>query len=107
MSETFVPKTSSDPVLFEILRCQFQGVVEEMGELLTHCGHTVFVKETQDFIVALVTPKGEVAACSVDIGLWIGVGQNFKAVFDAGGAGGARGRRGPPAPPPRPGPGWF
>ena len=94
MSETFTPGTESDPVLFEILRCQFQGVVEEMGELLTHCGHTVFVKETQDFIVALVTPKGEVAACSVDIGLWIGVGQNFQAVFEAGG-------------PYRPGDVWF
>ena len=94
MSETFMPKTRSDPVLFEILRCQFQGVVEEMGELLTRCGHTVFVKETQDFIVALVTPRGEVAACSVDTGLWIGVGQNFQAVFDAGG-------------PYRPGDVWF
>lgn len=94
MSETFTPKTRSDPILFEILRCQFQGVVEEMGELLTRCGHTVFVKETQDFIVALVTPRGEVAACSVDTGLWIGVGQNFQAVFDAGG-------------PYRPGDVWF
>ena len=94
MNENPAPRTNSDPVLLEILRCQFQGVVEEMGELLTRCGHTVFVKETQDFIVALVTPKGEVAACSVDIGLWIGVGQNFKAVIDAGG-------------PYRPGDVWF
>ena len=94
MSESKAPRTKPDPVLLEILRCQFQGVVEEMGELLTRCGHTVFVKETQDFIVALVTPRGEVAACSVDIGLWIGVGQNFGAVFDAGG-------------PYRPGDVWF
>lgn len=93
MSESS-PRTNSDPVLLEILRCRFQGIVEEMGELLTRCGHTVFVKETQDFIVALVTPKGEVAACSVDIGLWIGVGQNFGAVIEAGG-------------PYRPGDVWF
>ncbi len=85
MSENFTHRTKPDPVLLEILRCQFQGVVEEMGELLTRCGHTVFVKETQDFIVALVTPQGEVAACSVDVGIWLGVGQNFQAVIDAGG----------------------
>ena len=85
MSEPLTPRTKPDPVLLEILRCQFQGVVEEMGELLTRCGHTVFVKETQDFIVALVTPRGEVAACSVDVGIWLGVGQNFQAVIDAGG----------------------
>ena len=85
MSEPLTPRINPDPVLLEILRCQFQGVVEEMGELLTRCGHTVFVKETQDFIVALVTPRGEVAACSVDVGIWLGVGQNFQAVIDAGG----------------------
>lgn len=94
MSETKAPEAKPDPVLLEILRCRFQGIVEEMGELLTRCGHTVFVKETQDFIVALVTPKGEVAACSVDIGLWISVGQNFQAVIEAGG-------------PYRPGDVWF
>ncbi len=74
-----------DPVLLEVLRCQMQGIVEEMGEMMTRCGHTVFVKETQDFVVALVTPGGEVAACSQRIGLWVAIGQNYKAVIDAGG----------------------
>ncbi len=74
-----------DPVLLEVMRCQMQGIVEEMGEMMTRCGHTVFVKETQDFVVALVTPEGEVAACSQHIGLWVAIGQNYKAVIDAGG----------------------
>ncbi|MEE9257820.1 MAG: hydantoinase B/oxoprolinase family protein, partial [bacterium] len=74
-----------DSVLLEVLRCQMQGIVEEMGEMMTRCGHTVFVKETQDFVVALVTPEGEVAACSERIGLWVAIGQKYKAVIDAGG----------------------
>jgi N-methylhydantoinase B len=74
-----------DPVLLEVVRCQMQGIVEEMGEMMTRCAHTVFVKETQDFVVALVTPEGEVAACSKRIGLWVAIGQNYKAVIDAGG----------------------
>ena len=74
-----------DSVMIEILRCQMQGIVEEMGEMVTRCGHTVFVKETQDFVVALVTPEGEVAACSQRVGIWIAIGQNFRAVIEAGG----------------------
>jgi len=75
----------TDPVLLEVLRCQMQGVVEEMGEMVMRCAHTVFVKETQDFVVALVTPDGEVAACSKRMGIWIAIGQNFRAVIEAGG----------------------
>lgn len=74
-----------DTVLLEVIRCQLQGIVEEMGEILMRCGHTVFVKETQDFVVALVTPGGEVAACSKRMGIWVSIGQNFKAVIEAGG----------------------
>ncbi|MDA0999335.1 MAG: hydantoinase B/oxoprolinase family protein [bacterium] len=74
-----------DPILLEVLRAQMQGVVEEMGEMMTRCGHTVFVKETQDFVVALVTLEGEVAFCSERVGLWVAIGQNYKAVIDAGG----------------------
>lgn len=74
-----------DSVLLEVIRCQFQGIVEEMGEIVMRCGHTVFVKETQDFVVALVTPEGEVAACSKRMGIWVAIGQNFKAVIEAGG----------------------
>lgn len=74
-----------DPILLEVLRAQLQGIVEEMGEMVTRSSHTVFVKETQDFVVALVTPDGEVVACSRRVGIWIGIGANLKAVFEAGG----------------------
>lgn len=87
-------RPAGDPVLLEVLRCQLQGVVEQMGELLMRCGHTVFVKETQDFVVALLTPAGEAAVCSRRVGIWIAVGQNFRAVLEAGG-------------PYRPGDVWF
>ena len=53
-----------DPILLEVLRGQLQGVVEEMGELVMRCGHTVFVKETQDFVVALVTVRTVLAVIS-------------------------------------------
>lgn len=76
---------SVDTVLLEVIRCQLQGIVEEMGEILVRCGHTVFVKETQDFVVALVTPEGEVAACTKRMGIWVSIGQSYKAVIEAGG----------------------
>ena len=83
-----------DPITLEVMRGQLQGIVEEMGELVMRCGHTVFVKETQDFVVALLTPDGEVAACSKRIGIWIAIGLGFDAVLAQGG-------------PYRPGDVWF
>jgi N-methylhydantoinase B len=74
-----------DPVTLEVARGQLQGVVEEMGELVMRCGHTVFVKETQDFVVAILTPNGEVAACSQRIGIWIAIGLGFDTVLQQGG----------------------
>lgn len=74
-----------DSVTLEVIRGQLQGIVEEMGELVMRCGHTVFVKETQDFVVALITPEGEVAACSQQIGIWIAIGLDFRTVIEAGG----------------------
>jgi N-methylhydantoinase B len=76
---------AQDRVLLEIIRVQLQGVVEEMGELLMRSGHTVFVKETQDFVVGVVTPSGEMAACSRRVGIWIGIGEDFEPVLRAGG----------------------
>lgn len=68
-------------VTLEVVRGQLQGIVEEMGELVMRCGHTVFVKETQDFVVAIMTPDGEVAACSQQIGIWIAIGLAFDTVI--------------------------
>ena len=74
-----------DSVTLEVVRGQLQGIVEEMGELVMRCGHTVFVKETQDFVVAIMTPDGEVAACSQQTGIWIAIGLAFDSVVKAGG----------------------
>lgn len=74
---------STDPVRTEIFRNRFQGIVDEMGQLLMRAAHTVFVKETQDFVVALVTPEGEVFAASRKVGIWIAVGMPFATVLRA------------------------
>jgi N-methylhydantoinase B len=68
-----------DKVAVEILRNQFEGVVEEMGHAIMRAGHTVFVKETADFSACLVTPGGggrggEVFAAHSRIGIWLQVG---------------------------------
>ena len=73
-----------DGITLEVIRGQLQGIVEEMGELVMRCGHTVFVKETQDFVVAIITPDGEVAACSQQTGIWIAIGLGFDEVIKRG-----------------------
>lgn len=73
-----------DGITLEVMRGQLQGIVEEMGELVMRCGHTVFVKETQDFVVAIITPEGEVAACSQQSGIWIAIGLGFDEVIKLG-----------------------
>ena len=51
-----------DKVLLEILRNRFQAIADEMASVAYRTAHTVFVKETQDFSTALVTPGGEIFA---------------------------------------------
>ena len=51
-----------DKVLLEILRNRFQAIADEMASVAYRTAHTVFVKETQDFSTALVTPAGEIFA---------------------------------------------
>lgn len=75
---THAPRAST--VRTEIFRNRFQGVVDEMGYLLMRAAHNVFVKETQDFVVALVTPDGEVFAASRKVGIWIAIGLPFRHV---------------------------
>lgn len=73
----------ADVVTTEIFRNRFQGIVDEMGQMLMRAAHTVFVKETQDFVVALVTPEGEVFAASRKVGIWIAIGMPFATVLRA------------------------
>jgi N-methylhydantoinase B len=53
---------SDDAVSVEIFANLFKAVVDEMAWILLRSSHTTFVKETQDFGVALVTPEGETFA---------------------------------------------
>jgi N-methylhydantoinase B len=53
---------TQDAVNIEIFANLFKAVVDEMAWILLRSSHTTFVKETQDFAVALVTPEGETFA---------------------------------------------
>jgi N-methylhydantoinase B len=58
----------SDPVSVEIFASLFQSVVDEMAWIVLRSAHTTFVKETQDFSTALLTPEGEAFAAPVEFG---------------------------------------
>jgi N-methylhydantoinase B len=51
-----------DAVSVEIFANLFKAIVDEMAWIVLRSSHTTFVKETQDFGVALVTPEGEMFA---------------------------------------------
>jgi N-methylhydantoinase B len=62
-------RRSSDNILLEILIQRFRSIAEEMGYALQRTGYTVFVNETADLGVALVTPKGEIFGYPEGIGI--------------------------------------
>lgn len=68
-------------VMLEILRNRFQAIVDEMGNVVLRTGHTVFVKETGDFGVALVSLEGEVFATPYRVGVHLMVGLPTKPVL--------------------------
>src|SRR5262249_569618 len=54
--------TTRDAIGVEVFANLFKAVVDEMAWVVLRSSHTTFVKETQDFGVALVTPEGEMFA---------------------------------------------
>jgi N-methylhydantoinase B len=64
----------ADKILLEVLRNRFQAIVDEMGYVVLRTGHTVFVKETGDFGVALASIGGEVYATPYRVGVHLMVG---------------------------------
>jgi N-methylhydantoinase B len=66
--------SGADKILLEVLRNRFQAIVDEMGYVVLRTGHTVFVKETGDFGVALVSTSGEVYATPYRVGVHLMVG---------------------------------
>src|SRR5438270_6652008 len=55
-------ETAQDAIGVEVFANLFKAVVDEMAWVVLRSSHTTFVKETQDFGVALVTPEGEMFA---------------------------------------------
>src|SRR5438874_9648212 len=53
---------AQDAIGVEIFANLFKAVVDEMAWVVLRSSHTTFVKETQDFGLALVTPEGEMFA---------------------------------------------
>jgi N-methylhydantoinase B len=62
-------RRSGDNILLEILIQRFRSIAEEMGYALQRTGYTVFVNETADLGVALVTPQGEIFGYPDSIGI--------------------------------------
>lgn len=58
-----------DPILLEILIQRFRSITEEMGYALQRTGYTVFVNETADLGIALITPEGEIFGYPHEIGI--------------------------------------
>ena len=61
MANDTAPVTAAahDAIGVEVFANLFKAVVDEMAWVVLRSSHTTFVKETQDFGVALVTPEGE------------------------------------------------
>jgi N-methylhydantoinase B len=77
--------TRLEPVMLEVYKNLFQGIVDEAGQMIMRAAHTVFIKETQDFVVTLATPEGEAFAASRRLGIWLAVGLPLRAALQASG----------------------
>lgn len=63
MATNIAAKTAQrDAIGVEVFANLFKAVVDEMAWVVLRSSHTTFVKQTQDFGVALVTPEGEMFA---------------------------------------------
>lgn len=65
LNKIYIPERSRGPAGcrgVEIFANLFKAIVDEMAWIVLRSSHTTFVKETQDFGVALVTPGGEMFA---------------------------------------------
>jgi N-methylhydantoinase B len=72
-----------DPVLTEIMKNRFTAMAEEASTVAYRTAHTTFVKQTQDFQVALARPTGEFFAYPTMTGVTSGSGQSASGLIDA------------------------
>lgn len=75
----------TDPITLEVLIQRFRSIAEEMGYALQRTGHTVFVNETADLGVALVTPAGEIFGYPRSIGITMFANLDFRDLLEAAG----------------------
>ncbi len=68
-----------DAITTEVFANLFKAVVDEMAWVVLRSSHTTFVKETQDFGVALVTPEGETFASPLGSGATTMIGMPMHA----------------------------
>ena len=72
-----------DAVLTEIMRNRFTAMAKEASTVAYRTAHTTFVKQTQDFQVAMAKPTGEFFAYPVMTGVTSGSGQSIHGFVDA------------------------
>lgn len=72
-----------DKVTLGILSHYFRAAAEAMGFVLQRTAHTTFIKESNDFGTALITPQGEQFAYSVAIGTQGFVGLEYGHLIEA------------------------
>ncbi|HME22771.1 MAG TPA: hydantoinase B/oxoprolinase family protein [Acetobacteraceae bacterium] len=69
----------TDAVTTEVFANLFKAIVDEMAWVVLRSSHTTFVKETQDFAVALVTEAGETFASPYGSGATTMIGMPMHA----------------------------
>lgn len=69
--------------LTEIMRNRFSAIAEEASTVAYRTAHTTFVKQTQDFQVALARPSGEFFAFPTMTGVTSAVCQNITGLVEA------------------------
>lgn len=72
-----------DPVLTEIMKNRFTAMAEEAATVAYRTAHTTFVKQTQDFQVALAAVSGEFFAYPTMTGVTSGSGQTIGGFLEA------------------------
>jgi N-methylhydantoinase B len=71
-----------DPVRTEVMRNRFAAIAEEASNIAYRSAYTTFVKQTQDYQVALASLDGEFFAYPMHAGVTSSVCQNLRGLVD-------------------------
>jgi N-methylhydantoinase B len=71
-----------DPVRTEVMRNRFAAIAEEASNVAYRTAYTTFVKQTQDYQVALASTDGEFFAYPMRAGVTSSVCQNLRGMVD-------------------------